>query len=207
MDVVKLCDFGLSKIIGTKERKKNLKSSCVGTKKYMVFIFIIFSIFGKNAYNFQQAPEMRNQQVIDGKIDSSLDVYSFGVLLAELLGYPFHKSTFDFAKFEKKRDKQAPDELVSLVFICTKPTPESRPKFRDILHGLQLLESSLSLPILTFDRLEEKSKPTNRSTLSREAIVEATRKALERPATGQTRKLKRSVSANNMNNSFSQTLV
>jgi len=87
------------------------------------------------------APELG--QMRGGTIDSKLDVYSFGVMITELLGAPpKRKEAFDINYFEKKRDKKALPELVELVYACTQDNSRKRPSFRKII---VLLESARSV--------------------------------------------------------------
>jgi len=122
MQVVKLCDFGLSRKVtndpdpaSPKVPTLQRKMTMVGTSQYM-------------------APEMDSGD----NCGTALDVYSYGVVLSELLGCPVkRKGRFDKAYFDKKRDKRAPQELVALVLSCTKPDPSRRPTFKNIVHGLE----------------------------------------------------------------------
>ena len=70
--------------------------------------------------------------------DFQSDVYSFGVLLADLLGYPakLGKKKFDLEVFHKKADKDAPNDLVTLVKLCTSEDPSKRPTFSKVASGL-----------------------------------------------------------------------
>lgn len=67
-----------------------------------------------------------------GKTTYSSDVFSFGVMLAFLLGYPSKLKKFEQSVFIKKKDKTTPPALEELVLRCTQDDDSKRPTFSAI---------------------------------------------------------------------------
>jgi len=111
--LVKLCDFGMSITpgddVGVKPKDRTLerKRTCVGTKQFM-------------------APEMKQ-----GEGSFAADVYSFGIMLAEIFGFSSKSELFT-----QKKIKNVPEDLIDLVRICVNPDPKKRPTFSVIASEL-----------------------------------------------------------------------
>lgn len=115
IDQVKICDFGVSKLTGEEQAQ-----TYVGTLAFM-------------------APEIRAGK--GRKIyTTAVDIYSFGVLLYELITLqPAHKG-IDKSHFQKLDPEFAP--LVQLVDICLVENPKRRPNAKQICDGLALMFST-----------------------------------------------------------------
>ncbi|KAG8499979.1 hypothetical protein CXB51_006589 [Gossypium anomalum] len=100
--------------------------------------------------NIYMAPEIHKDMVFD----RSVDAYSFGVMLYEMIegGVPFHpKPTEEAVKlmcFEQKRpplkikSKSCPSELRELIEECWDPEPLIRPTFSEIIVRLERIVAS-----------------------------------------------------------------
>jgi len=119
---VKLCDLGLATMI------ENRKSMTVcGTDEWM-------------------APEI----VLQDTYDSKVDVFSFGIVLTEMItNQPPKKRMmerqfkFDESAFRSSLTSGCPDEFAQLSVDCTKFSPVERPAFKEIVSRLRKLLESL----------------------------------------------------------------
>jgi len=119
---VKVCDFGFSRRVN----KGELMTLC-GTDEWM-------------------APEV----MCGDKYDEKADVFSFGMVLTELITRkkpPLRKPATGF-KFEVEPFKQlvppdCPPALVELAIACSEHLPENRPHFKDVLPKLKALVHEL----------------------------------------------------------------
>jgi len=120
---IKLCDFGLARST-TKEGTDYTAN--VGTMEYV-------------------APEILNQS----PYDNSVDVFSFGVLMYELLARtqpPKRRPLLNFAFPEVSCPAEVPAELWQLMIKCTSLVPAERPTFQDILSIITKHFSMVSSP-------------------------------------------------------------
>lgn len=115
---VKVCDFGLARKMPPAHERKHL--SVVGTDEWM-------------------APEM----LLEEEYDKSADVFSFGMVLWELVTrkrpperLAESEFAFDFEKFRKKVPKDTPKALWELLCDCSAYEPSKRPSFKAVLERL-----------------------------------------------------------------------
>eukprot|EP01114_Cavostelium_apophysatum_P019639 TRINITY_DN6389_c0_g1_i1.p1 TRINITY_DN6389_c0_g1~~TRINITY_DN6389_c0_g1_i1.p1 ORF type:complete len:509 (-),score=140.93 TRINITY_DN6389_c0_g1_i1:1424-2950(-) len=120
---VKLCDLGLATIIENKKRM-----TVCGTDEWM-------------------APEI----VLADHYDSKVDVFSFGIVLTEMISnQPPKKRTFennlafDEERFRANLPEDCPDEIAQLAVDCTRSNPDERPPFKEIVVRLRKLVEQLS---------------------------------------------------------------
>ncbi|OHT12254.1 hypothetical protein TRFO_18063 [Tritrichomonas foetus] len=102
----KICDFGLSK--HTKNLRDRHQSIVCGTPFYM-------------------APEVHL-----GKYDCSADVYSYGVLVSELLANTLPNDDSDYSIIEMI-PPDTPPAIHELIESCMSNEPQKRPTFTDII--------------------------------------------------------------------------
>ncbi|KAK3818167.1 MAG: kinase-like domain-containing protein, partial [Linnemannia gamsii] len=123
---IKVCDFGFSRI-EAKDAVEMSRISYCGTDGYM-------------------APEI----LLGEDFDCSVDVFSFGVILAEMMA----RHVVDSQHFQRtapdmgvspdeilfRSQPGCPIELGELAIHCVQPLPEYRPKLRDIVERLTAIE-------------------------------------------------------------------
>lgn len=121
---VKICDFGFAR---RKSKKDVGLMTLAGTEDYM-------------------SPEV----TLGLDYDEKCDVYSFGVLLYELIGLcPAPKrspaTAFDFRPDAIKAiiPPDCPEELAALAAQCTKYKPSERPSFGEILKRIKAIQATL----------------------------------------------------------------
>jgi len=119
---VKVCDFGFSRRVN----KGELMTLC-GTDEWM-------------------APEV----MCGDKYDEKADVFSFGIVMTELvtrkkppLRKPGNGFRFEADAFRQSAPPDCPAELIELACVCSEQLPENRPHFKDVLPKLKSLVSAL----------------------------------------------------------------
>jgi len=119
---VKLCDLGLATVL-----ENNKRTTVCGTNEWM-------------------APEIMTKESYDSKID----VFSFGIVLQELItNSPPPKREiskmlkFDVDRFIETVPEECPEVLAKLVIDCTKFNSEERPSFKEIVSHLRKLSDVL----------------------------------------------------------------
>ncbi|KAF9122936.1 hypothetical protein BGW39_009394 [Mortierella sp. 14UC] len=124
---IKVCDFGFSRV-EAKDAAEMSRISYCGTDGYM-------------------APEI----LLGEDFDCSVDVFSFGVILAEMMA----RHVVDSQHFQRvapdmgvspdevlfRAQPGCPIELGELAIHCVQPLPEHRPKLRDIVERLTAIEN------------------------------------------------------------------
>ncbi|KAF9279311.1 hypothetical protein BGZ68_007992 [Mortierella alpina] len=124
---IKVCDFGFSRVEAKDDDEMRRISYC-GTDGYM-------------------APEI----LLGEDFDCSVDVFSFGVVLAEMMA----RHVVDSQHFQRqspdmhvspdeilfRAQKGCPLELGELAIHCVQPLPENRPKLQQIVERLTAIEN------------------------------------------------------------------
>ncbi|CAO3566345.1 unnamed protein product [Mortierella alpina] len=124
---IKVCDFGFSRVEARDDDEMRRISYC-GTDGYM-------------------APEI----LLGEDFDCSVDVFSFGVVLAEMMA----RHVVDAQHFQRqspdmhvspdeilfRAQKGCPLELGELAIHCVQPLPENRPKLQQIVERLTAIEN------------------------------------------------------------------
>ncbi|KAL7748406.1 hypothetical protein RI367_006098 [Sorochytrium milnesiophthora] len=127
---VKVCDFGLSRLVAQSKEEKKRLSYC-GTDCYM-------------------APEV----VLCMPFDASVDIFAYGVILCELIigrladGQTVLRRVIpgfglDYSEVESLQLPGTPPELRTLAKRCTDELPQNRPGWKEILKVLQTIELQL----------------------------------------------------------------
>ena len=127
---IKICDFGLSRPTPKNEQDKRAMSYC-GTDAYM-------------------APEI----VLGMEFNSNVDVFSYGIVLAELatrrIADPDNHIRrvipgfgVDSEEIRSKVLKDCPPDLLNLILECTDDDPAKRPLLKDVLKRLRAIENEL----------------------------------------------------------------
>lgn len=129
---LKVFDFGLSRLLPPEEERINrgFVMSRVGTKYYM-------------------APEVADKS----PYDLSADVYSYGVVLWEVLALASPREAFKKCQHMIPDDEMCPlplctcwsDTLREVVRACLSYIPEDRPTMRDVCEALQGLLEDLGV--------------------------------------------------------------
>lgn len=118
IDQVKICDFGVSKLTeGTQEQA--LAQTYVGTLAFM-------------------APEIRKGQGRKA-YTSQVDIYSFGVLLYELLALKPAGKGIDKEFLLQLRKQRDWERLTDLCILCLDPNPDRRPNSAVMCQGLAVM--------------------------------------------------------------------
>jgi serine/threonine protein kinase len=94
-----------------------------------------------SACRYGTATHMAPEALMDGELSKSSDVYSFGIILAELTSGPVFKSfplnaltqAIVFKHLRPCFPDDVPAELRSLAERCWRPSPSNRPPFQEIL--------------------------------------------------------------------------
>merc|ERR1712137_738956 len=125
---LKVCDFGFAR---TYRREKRPMTIC-GTEEWM-------------------APEVQ----LEEPYTNSADVYSFGIVLLEIITSEKVKTAFprgpqNFFSLDVESAKElipsdTPEGFADLAFDCCKDDPDERPTFRDILKRLGQIRTSYQL--------------------------------------------------------------
>ncbi|KAI8997952.1 kinase-like domain-containing protein [Gaertneriomyces semiglobifer] len=122
---IKICDFGFSREVAVTPEERKRLSFC-GTDAYM-------------------APEI----MLGMDFDERVDIFSFGVILCEIIT----RSIAEEEKFKRDvpfmniapdsicADLGCPPQLLEIAVACTDADPEKRPKLKDIMQKLRLLEA------------------------------------------------------------------
>ena len=148
--VVKILDFGISKIVTQDSEDLTEEGAFLGSPRYM-------------------APE----QVIDGKVDVRTDIYSLGVIMYECLSgkIPFdgetnigimmaHCNTPVPPMREKSPNVRVPEALEDFVRHCLQKGPLMRPKnMEEFLRELGACESVLSGSVAAIPSSERELVP------------------------------------------------
>jgi len=164
---VKVCDFGFSRRVS-----KDQQMTLCGTDEWM-------------------APEV----MCGDKYDEKADVFSFGMVLVELitrkkppLRKPSNGFKFEVEAFKQQSPADTPQDLIELTILCSAQEPENRPAFRDVLPRLKVLvgdleikEKERQLQAAAAPPPEEKSKrSTHKKKTTDETPEERARKREER---------------------------
>jgi len=119
---IKLCDLGLATVMEVAKRM-----TVCGTNEWM-------------------APEILLQDNYDNKVD----VFSFGIVLTELVTCQPPKKRdignmlkFDSEGFMKELPEGCPEEFAQIILDCCKSTPGERPEIKEIVGRLRKLLSDL----------------------------------------------------------------
>lgn len=120
---IKLCDFGFSRRVGDGAEPMTL----CGTDEWM-------------------APEV----MLGEKYDARADVFSFGMVITELVTRqkpakrsPGRKFAFDADAFRAQVPKGCPPEFVSIAIDCTQWDALQRPQSKDIMERLKTLHGAM----------------------------------------------------------------
>ncbi|KYQ90241.1 LISK family protein kinase [Tieghemostelium lacteum] len=120
----KLCDLGLARVF---DDRINKRLTYVGSDRWM-------------------APEISMGEQYDFKVD----VFSFGIVLVEIITnqvpderYPQKRFEFDNMSFLKKVPRECPPDFASLCCDCTQTDPKKRPDFTKILTTINQIYESL----------------------------------------------------------------
>ncbi|KAI9143667.1 kinase-like domain-containing protein [Paraphysoderma sedebokerense] len=127
---IKVCDFGLSRLIPFNEEEKKRLSFC-GTDAYM-------------------APEI----ILCIPFDHRIDIFSYGIILCELItrrlanGITTIKRVvpgfgIDSLELKNLAPKDTPPELINLALKCCEDDPKMRPGWKDILNVLKEVEMEI----------------------------------------------------------------
>ncbi|KAI7817186.1 kinase-like domain-containing protein [Gamsiella multidivaricata] len=124
---IKVCDFGFSRVEAKDDNEMRRISYC-GTDGYM-------------------APEI----LLGEDFDCSVDVFSFGIVLAEMMArhvvdpQHFQRLSPDFSVSSDeilfRAQEGCPVELGELAIHCVQPQPRNRPKLRQIVERLTAIEN------------------------------------------------------------------
>lgn len=119
---IKICDFGFARSLDPKE----YMTMC-GTDEWM-------------------APEV----ILGEKYDASADVFSFGMILAELIlrrdppaRLPGNAYAFDPDTLRQSLPPDCPEQLFEICVQCTQFFPEERPEMKSLISQLKELEKTL----------------------------------------------------------------
>jgi serine/threonine protein kinase len=113
IDQVKICDFGVSKLIAEQEAAQTY----VGTLAFM-------------------APEIRKGKGLKS-YTTAVDIYSFGILLYELITLELAHKGLNRDLLRNLDPEFAP--LIELLNICLQESPTRRPSAEIICNGLALM--------------------------------------------------------------------
>ena len=126
---IKVCDFGFSRVAARTDEERRRLSYC-GTDGYM-------------------APEI----ILGIEFDQSVDVFSFGCILCEILAqkvisekvFPRVIPGFGInpAEVRSRALKGCPEGFINLAIACTSDRPRDRPSWKDILKRLKEIETVL----------------------------------------------------------------
>lgn len=128
---VKIANFGLSGLVCSFNNK--IKNDILSFKRNS------YRLIGKPGNPGYLAPEVLEKN----KIGSKADVYSYGIILWEMLmkKIPFdgmsYQSIYDYTVRKNKRlpiNVPASDELIKLINLCLSSNPHDRPDFIDIVN-------------------------------------------------------------------------
>ncbi|KAL4223550.1 LIM domain kinase 1 [Mactra antiquata] len=150
-----VADFGLARVISDHDLcrqtpKSPSPSKTVGKKKYQ----------RKKRYTVVGSPFWMAPEMINGlKYDEKVDVFSFGIVLCEIIGQvyadpDFLPRSYDFGlnveSFKEKFCSDCPNGILKLAVICAQMVPENRPSFEKVhLWAQNLLfhlEHGMALP-------------------------------------------------------------
>lgn len=120
---IKLCDFGFSRRVGDTAEQMTL----CGTDEWM-------------------APEV----MLGEKYDTRADVFSFGMVVTELITRqkpakraPGRRFAFDAEAFRPLVPRSCPPDLVQIAIDCTQWDPHHRPVMKEVLERLKALNASI----------------------------------------------------------------
>ncbi|XP_045172797.2 LIM domain kinase 2-like isoform X3 [Mercenaria mercenaria] len=152
---VVVADFGLARVISDHDlfrQPPKTPSPTKGPGKRRYQRKKRYTVVGNP---FWMAPEMINGH----KYDEKVDVFSFGIVLCEIIGQVYADPdilprSFDFSlnveAFKEKFCRDCPNGLLKLAVICAQMIPESRPSFEKVnlwSENLMLhLEHGMALP-------------------------------------------------------------
>eukprot|EP01114_Cavostelium_apophysatum_P001924 TRINITY_DN11689_c0_g1_i1.p1 TRINITY_DN11689_c0_g1~~TRINITY_DN11689_c0_g1_i1.p1 ORF type:complete len:869 (+),score=234.42 TRINITY_DN11689_c0_g1_i1:97-2703(+) len=181
--VCKVCDFGLARVMDSIKRKDKMMT-IVGTDEWM-------------------APEV----TLGMDYDYKADVFSFGVVLVELITRTAIKNTFkrsvrEYFAFPVEQFREVakgiegcPAEFAELAVACVDNEPKNRPTFLDIIKKLSDLLETLPTPKQIANIPKEVPEAVPASPLRHSSVVETPAQTSPDPS----RKLTRSASAEKHN--------
>ncbi|KAH1011758.1 hypothetical protein HUJ04_001055 [Dendroctonus ponderosae] len=152
-----VADFGLARIIShaTNSVRRSPKGTAIKSRQERKKRYTVVG----NPY--WMAPEMMK----GNKYDEKVDVFSFGIILCEIIGRvqadpDFLPRSNDFglnqAVFKEKFCQACPESFYKIVFLCTDLNPDKRPPFEVMEVWLESLSMHLAVgmplpPDLVFD--------------------------------------------------------
>ncbi|CAG2114393.1 unnamed protein product [Medioppia subpectinata] len=176
--MVVVADFGLAKIIATNNRKYSNNGKRRDRRKR-------YTVVG-NPY--WMAPEMMKGK----KYDEKVDIFSFGIILCEIIGrvqadpdYLPRNSDFGLNKivFKEKFCESCPEFFSRIAFLCTEVDPEDRPQFETLerwLTNISVYEASeQTIPKELMDEIV--SFPDQSYSSSSESSPASTPESTQRP--------------------------
>ncbi|XP_060561103.1 LIM domain kinase 2-like isoform X2 [Ruditapes philippinarum] len=186
---VVVADFGLARVISDHDlfrQPPKTPSPVKGAGKRRYQRKKRYTVVGNP---FWMAPEMINGH----KYDEKVDVFSFGIVLCEIIGQVYADPdilprSYDFGlnveAFKEKFCKDCPNGLLKLAVICAQMVPENRPSFEKVnLWSENLLlhiEHGMKLPLELQGDAVTFYKDLKASAMSKAATKESKNNAKEK---------------------------